>query len=223
MERHEPEADKIVVTSRGVQLGTPVDVTEVGGRPHREHVMPAPWTVLDGEEPFVFARNANLGMRAAAPADVLLVNDDVQFTRPNTLRDLGDIARQHPDVGILSPQFLGQVGNGLQSTRTGLCKRLTYSRERLAFTCVLIRREVLERVGYLDERFTGYGSEDDDYCWRVQRAGYKLGVTPEVIVRHGFGHLNATASYARTHGDVRASAQRMYQLFCAKQQEKACS
>ena len=38
------------------------------------------WTFLAGKKPFSFARNWNIGLRAAPKdCDVLLVNDDVQF------------------------------------------------------------------------------------------------------------------------------------------------
>ena len=43
--------------------------------------------------------------------------------------------------------------------------------------CVLIRREVIEKVGMLDERYAGYGYDDVDYCRRVFNAGYQFAVT----------------------------------------------
>lgn len=55
----------------------------------------------------------------------------------------------------------------------------------VAFVCVLIRRDVLDLVGVLDERFDGYGYEDDDYCLRVRNAGLEIGVFDPCIVEHG--------------------------------------
>jgi hypothetical protein len=170
------------------------------------------WCYLDGAEPFVFARNANLGITAAGDDDVFLVNDDVQWTRADCLRDLARNAYSSPDIGILSPQFMGGVGSALQSVRAHL-NELTYSEERLCFTGVYIKRSTLTRVGPLDERYDGYGSDDDDYCRRVRAVGLRLAVTPEVVMQHGFGRLNATASFARSMGDVRHSGQEMYRRF----------
>ena len=39
--------------------------------------------------------------------------------------------------------------------------------------CMLIKREVIERIGYLDERFGIGGFDDTDYSMRAYRAGYK--------------------------------------------------
>ena len=43
----------------------------------------------------------------------------------------------------------------------------------------------MARVGHLDERFTGYGFEDNDYCRRVDRAAMLLGTYEACVVRHG--------------------------------------
>lgn len=181
VDMYEPQAEKIVVTSRGFRVQSPG------------------WKEIAGPSPFVFARNANLGICTAGDRDVLLINDDVRFTRAGTLETLRRVAHSNPCIGILSPQFIGQVGNLLQRAAYPL-PGLTFSAQRLCFTCVYLKRAVIDRIGLLDERFTGYGAEDDDYCWRVQAAGLRLVVTPEIVVRHGFGkQTQATTSFDRTN------------------------
>ncbi|UCG57794.1 MAG: glycosyltransferase family 2 protein [Phycisphaerales bacterium] len=51
---------------------------------------------------------------------------------------------------------------------------------------MLIRREVIEHVGVLDEQFFMYG-EETDLCYRVKRAGWKVLFTPgaQIIHLHG--------------------------------------
>ena len=172
---------KIVVTSRGMMV-----------KPRRG------WEGVEGVEPFVFARNANLGIAAAERDDVLLINDDVQLRSYGAAEKLEEVARAYPRVGILSSQILGQSGgNPFQDRRTELDANVVISRQRLAFVCVYLKRALLNDVGPLDERFTGYGCEDDDYCLRAQNAGWELAVTPEVVVRHGYGATNATASFGQ--------------------------
>jgi len=180
-EEFEPSTRKILVTSRGMSI-LPLGDT---------------WTVIEGEEPFVFARNANLGIEAAGRDDVLLVNDDAQLRQP-TAAKLAEVVSQHPRVGILSAQVIGQSGgNPLQNRRTELEHNVTLSEQRLAFVCVYIKRALIDDIGLLDERFTGYGCEDDDYCLRAKQADWELAVTPDVVVRHGYGNRNATSSFDR--------------------------
>ena len=56
--------------------------------------------------------------------------------------------------------------------------------ERLCFFCVATRREVLERVGPLDEAYGLGFYEDDDYCLRVKAAGYRLVMNEDVFIQH---------------------------------------
>jgi hypothetical protein len=48
---------------------------------------------------------------------------------------------------------------------------------------MLVRREVIERVGLLDERFWMYG-EDIDWAFRIKQAGWKVWYYPAVTVLH---------------------------------------
>ena len=47
----------------------------------------------------------------------------------------------------------------------------------------LIRREIINKVGLLDERFFMYG-EDIDLCYRIRQAGYRIMFNPSVKVLH---------------------------------------
>jgi tetratricopeptide (TPR) repeat protein len=55
---------------------------------------------------------------------------------------------------------------------------------RVAFLCTLIKREVIEKIGGLDERFTPGNFEDDDFCLRAQLAGYKTVIAKDVFIHH---------------------------------------
>jgi GT2 family glycosyltransferase len=155
---------------------------------------PEGWQTIQGPDAkFVYSRNINLGI-AASTGDVLLTNDDVRFMHPNTLEIMQNVMARNPEVGILSPLIKGDVGEYWQSHAT---KTLHYTDVRLCFVCVLIRREALDKVGLLDERFSGYGYDDCDYSRRVVNAGYKLGVTARAVVTHGHGTDHRSASYNR--------------------------
>lgn len=50
-------------------------------------------------------------------------------------------------------------------------------------SCMMIRKEVIEEIGYLDERFFAY-QEDTDFCFRAKNAGWKVYYLPIATVTH---------------------------------------
>jgi len=205
LDTFEPTASKIVVTSGGAKVHAPG------------------WTVIEGIEPFIFARNANLGL-AAVPADqdAILLNDDCVLQSSLT-PILSRIVRKH-GVGILSPQIVGDVGNRLQ--RAGASDTELYlSEERLAFVCVYLPATTRQIVGPLDEQFAGYGGDDVDYCWRAQKAGLTLGITANAVVKHGHGkHKTSSSFYSlMSKAERDASMAAMDQLVAKKHGHKPCA
>ncbi len=63
---------------------------------------------------------------------------------------------------------------------------------RIAFLCTLIKKEVVKKIGGLDERFSPGNFEDDDFCLRAQLAGYKTVIAKDVFIHH-FGSKSFTA------------------------------
>lgn len=55
--------------------------------------------------------------------------------------------------------------------------------------CMLIKREVLEKIGPLDEKYFLY-LEDMDFCYRAHKAGFKILFDPQSIL----WHKNASAA-----------------------------
>lgn len=56
--------------------------------------------------------------------------------------------------------------------------------ERLVGFCLLIRDTAFTEVGFLDEGFGIGNFEDDDYCLRVRRAGYRICIASDCFVFH---------------------------------------
>ncbi|MGE7986545.1 glycosyltransferase family 2 protein [Lysinibacillus fusiformis] len=48
---------------------------------------------------------------------------------------------------------------------------------------MMVRREVIEQVGLLDEEFFMYG-EDIDWCYRIKEAGWRIVYNPTVSITH---------------------------------------
>lgn len=64
----------------------------------------------------------------------------------------------------------------------------------------LIKRSVIDAVGYLDENFFMYG-EDIDLAYRIKKAGWEIWFNPEVVVRH------KKKQSGRSHNDSRIRKQ----------------
>ena len=60
----------------------------------------------------------------------------------------------------------------------------------VAGSCMMIRREVVDQIGYLDERFFAY-QEDADYCFRSRQAGWQVYYYPEAQIVH-FGGMGGS-------------------------------
>jgi glycosyltransferase involved in cell wall biosynthesis len=143
---------------------------------------------VNGERPFCFSRNVNIGIRAAGDDDVVILNDDALLERPEFgegFQVMETITREHPDIGILGATT-NVTGYPAQWRLSQFIEVNVMAREvkTLAFVCVYIPRRTLNTVGLLDERFTSYGGEDVDYCIRVREAGLKCGVTDYCFVDH---------------------------------------
>lgn len=202
---HEPEVQKIVVLDPETRKLYP-------------GLSSSCWTMITGIVPFIFSRNANLGIKAAGTNDVVLVNDDVCFTSRNSLKILERDAYSSSEIGIISPVVSGSVGNPYQHlTCRGRKDGISISPQRLAMVCVYIKRSTIDLIGLLDEQFDGYGGDDDDYSHRAEQAGLKLAITTDVQVRHGFGRCRSSSSFSRTLStNAHASMLEMRKKFIAK-------
>jgi N-acetylglucosaminyl-diphospho-decaprenol L-rhamnosyltransferase len=167
------------------------------------------FTVLRSPVNGGFAAGNNLGIRAVDAGAYLLLNSDT-IVRPGAIASLRDAMRRRPDAGIIAPRLEAPDGTPqdsafraptpatelIRAARTGLVTRLLRRHdvvlpreeepaeaEWVAFACVLIRSEVVERIGPLDEGYFMY-FEDIDYCRRAREAGFKVLYWPLSRVAH---------------------------------------
>jgi hypothetical protein len=163
---------------------------------------PRGWVVIQGPEEFSYSGNRNLGWRAVDPdSDLFDLGDDVRLIERSTVEQLQEIAYSDRNVGILSPKIIGGAGNPMQNDPS--ISPVTYTSMRIPFIATYIKREVIQSVGYMDEQFSGYGFDDTDYCRRTHLAGYGLGITPCVSVKHGaLGYRLMSTSLKKWGGDT---------------------
>ena len=145
-----------------------------------------------------------------APADYfLLLNPDTEI-RSGAIKALVDFMVQHPEAGIAGsryeladgtpwriklrfPTILSELDGGL---RLGLVTKLLHKWvvaqpagdeacqvDWLPGASMLIRRQVLETVGLMDEEYFLY-YEETDYCLQAKRAGWSCWYVPDSLVMH---------------------------------------
>lgn len=182
VERYEPTVRRIVVTSGGIRIGRPG------------------WEEIPGIDPFVFARNLNLGIVAAGTDDALCVNDDVQLVGP-VIEQLSSAAYT-ATTAVVSPQIVGDgINNQLAQASRALSVDWWLTPAYIPFVCVLLRRAALDSLGLLHEGFSGYGGEDVEFCMRAIREGWALAVS-KCRVKHGFGDRTYSSSFLRVMTDA---------------------
>lgn len=83
-------------------------------------------------------------------------------------------------------RFTGYLLNHLDNDRISEVKAVSGS-------CMLIRHELIEQIGYLDERYFAY-QEDTDYCFQARHAGWKVYFVPTAQVIHYGGRGGSSAN-----------------------------
>jgi GT2 family glycosyltransferase len=190
--RHEAADMTIIVIDDGVDWIGSDFVLEVPVKASSFHVLP-------GQKRFIYARNCNIGIRAAGNDDVILSNDDALLESANEFTAMQRAAELHPEYGVIGA-VTNLTGQPLQQPQGIGLREVPH----IAFVCVLIPRCTIDRLGLLDERYClDYGVEDLDYCESCRRAGLKIGVFDHCYVDHGSlpssfrGYPSTPRSFAR--------------------------
>ena len=144
-----------------------------------------------------FAGGNNEGIRASNGDYLVLLNNDTLVTDGWLEKLLSPLAEDRT-IGMVGP-VSNSVGNEqLIFTRgesieeiveeghlwSSMSRGDRFETDMLSFYCAGMRREIVETVGLLDERFGLGFFEDNDYCIRVKKAGYKLVCLEDVFVYH---------------------------------------
>ena len=160
-----------------------------------------------------FATGCNIGIQASRGRIVMLLNPDTTVSKGvidkmvgfiKSRNDVGMLGPREvlPD-GTFDPaccrtlpslftHFLNLSGLAMKYPDSKLVSlHLTGNRnpyqqkecEAISGSCMVLKREVLNKIGLLDERFFMYG-EDMDLCFRVKKAGWKIWYYAEAEIMH---------------------------------------
>jgi len=153
-----------------------------------------------------FAKANNQAIKESKGRYILLLNPDMRVL-PGTLEKMVKWMDKHPEVGVAGlhlikengetvlhvrkfPKFLDQLAIVLKIPHVFpsilnkyLAKNFDYTKsievDSIRGSFFMIRREVIEKIGGLDERYFVW-FEEVDYCKQVKNLGYKIMYTPNV-------------------------------------------
>lgn|SRR5574341_219282 len=158
-----------------------------------------------------FAAGVNQGLAVATGRYLLLLNPDVILSS-HTLSDMIQFLEAHSQVGIIGPRIYDGHGHVAMTAYTdytpltvlwqylGLNRVLPYivwehyrrqceqaaeafSVKAVQGSCFMLRREVYQQIGGLDESFFLF-CEEPDYCERARMKGWVVKYLPTTHVTH---------------------------------------
>lgn len=140
-----------------------------------------------------FARGVNKGMMGSRAPYLCILNNDIVVT-DGWLAEMIKVAESAPEIGIVNPS---SNNFGLRfkkdTTLEEFARRLKRDSGRWAEMnacigfCMLIKREVVKKAGFLDEKYGYAYFEDTDYSRKAQAAGYKCVMAKGCYVYHAEG------------------------------------
>ncbi len=145
----------------------------------------------------------NQGILEATGDYLLIMNNDIIVAK-GWLENMVQCAESSPDIGMVGP--MSNSVSGLQRearvTYTNMREFHSFAENymktnsgnwwelfRIAGFAMLIKAKALQKTGNFDERFGKGNFEDDDYCIRIRRAGYRILVAGDSFIHH-FGGVS---------------------------------
>jgi GT2 family glycosyltransferase len=163
-----------------------------------------------------FAKGNNLGIRQSSGKYILLLNPDTKLN-PDTLKIMLDFMDGRQDVGISGCKLIKAGGkldlacrrrfpnpknafvrlflrNNKDYNYSDIDENTEMEVDSVVGAFLLIRRNVMDKIGLLDEDYFMYG-EDLDWCWKCKTAGYKVWYYPKTTVVHYKGESSKKARF----------------------------
>ncbi len=164
-----------------------------------------------------FTMAINSGLRIAQGAYLILVNNDIEFSQPEWLHKMLTLFKTDSKIGIAGCRLLFPDGL-IQHAGMGYFPRGKYTfahfhagqpanyppalinKRVIAVTgaLLMIRRDLLQEIGFLDESFRLVCS-DSDLCLRAHLAGWKVMYGGEAEAIHYEGGTRGNKPHNKIH------------------------
>jgi len=216
--RHTPEPHEIIVVDNGSTDETPSRL--------RKLLKPGPnIRVIANRTNRGFATGNNQGISIAKGEYILLLNNDTIVT-PGWLGRMLDVFNRHPETGIVGPmsnyvsgpQLVSEADYKMNEEIDAFAEQWSREHTGQSFPiylvvgfCLLTKREVIDRIGGLDEQFGSGNFEDDDFCIRAALSGFKARVAQDVFIHH-----TGSQTFKSAGIDYNKSLMRNWELFKTK-------
>ena len=146
-------------------------------------------------------KSRNRALKKATGKYILILDSDA-YMNPQTLNELLKYLFENSKVGLVSPRLVYPDGRyqmsidvfptlarkikryfNLRSLEENSEIKITGSVDYAISACWMLRRNVVNTVGLLDENIF-YSPEDVDYCIRIWKSGYQVHYIPYVSIVH---------------------------------------
>jgi len=157
--------------------------------------------VIINKENKGFSGANNVGIKKALkeynPDYFLLLNDDTEMINKNWLKEIIKVGESENKIGILGCKILypdgslQNLGGYLKKWKIDLelseKKGGIFEVDHVMGAFLIIKKEVINKIGVLDEIYSPYLLEDTDYCLRAKEKGWKIVSIPYVSIIHKKG------------------------------------
>jgi O-antigen biosynthesis protein len=155
-----------------------------------------------------FVQAVNQGLKASTAPYVVLLNNDTEVVPGWTERLRAALSGS---VGLAGPR--SNLNGTLSASMPYQKPTVLPKPSMLVFFCVMIRRDVIDKIGVLNERFGVGMGDDDDYCERAQAAGFDLNYVGDLVVFH-YHRMTFRSLY--TEKELRSLIRRSQRLLASR-------
>ena len=141
--------------------------------------------LIRNNENLGFIKATNQGLKISTAGYVCLMNNDTVATA-GWLSKMISLAQSNKNIGLVNPKSESPGAFSLENYSKNLAKnkgKFIETNQCMGF-CMLIKREVLDKIGYLDEVYGMGGFDDTDFSRRAHLAGYKCVCARDAYVYH---------------------------------------